>query len=127
MEIVTIDVKFTRDLTKLIDQLNKEVSGKGKCLEEIKYSKEGLLKGKIQVVLSDAPVKNHLTNAINKNKTSNYTGVYWNKAKNKWQWSIRHNNQRFTGTCKDELECALMYDAKAIELRGKNAVTNFSI
>jgi hypothetical protein len=70
------------------------------------------------------------TNAVNsikqKNRTSNYKGVYWNKQKNKWQAQIMKNyKQYYLGSFDDPIEAAKVYDKKAIELFDDYAVLNF--
>lgn len=117
MEKITIEVKFTRDLSKVIDELNESVKGKGLCLDNISFKKTGILDGEISLELSQDGVNNF--------KTSKYTGVYWNKNRTKWMWQISHLGRRYNGVSDNEVECARQYDIKAIQLRGKKAVTNF--
>lgn len=53
----------------------------------------------------------------NREKTSMYKGVFWDKKRNKWQSSIKHNGVRiYLGRFNCEKEAALTYNSKAIEL-----------
>jgi hypothetical protein len=62
---------------------------------------------------------------INKNNTSGYKGVYWNKSKKRWAASIRYNRKRVNcGHYKCEHEAAAAYNLKAIELFGEYAWLN---
>jgi hypothetical protein len=59
-------------------------------------------------------------------KTSKYKGVYWYKQTKKWKASIKYQKKKIhIGYFDDEVTAALMYDAKAFELRGEKARLNF--
>jgi hypothetical protein len=65
----------------------------------------------------------------NSNATSQYKGVYWFKQTSKWIASIRHNGKNiylglYPPTPEGELEAALAYDRKAIELFGEFSKLN---
>ena len=61
-----------------------------------------------------------------KNTSSNYKGVSFHKASNKWSAQIKHNDQRIhLGLYDDEAEAGRAYDRKAIELFREFAVLNF--
>jgi hypothetical protein len=63
-----------------------------------------------------------------KNKTSKYKGVHWNKKANKWCAQISLKGIRtHLGLYKDEIDGAIVYDLKAIELFKEYAKTNFPI
>lgn len=58
--------------------------------------------------------------------SSQYKGVYWNKGVSKWYARIMKDRKSYyLGIRKSEIECARMYDAKAMELFGEFANTNF--
>lgn len=58
--------------------------------------------------------------------TSKYKGVSWSKQKRKWRARIVYNSQEISlGLFNDEIEAARIYDAKAKELFGEFAKTNF--
>ena len=81
-----------------------------------------------KVVAVDENARNNSGQAMKKKGTSSkYKGVSFNKQRNKFQAHLKYKGDlEYLGTG-TELECALMYDAKSIELRGKNAETNKSI
>jgi hypothetical protein len=61
-----------------------------------------------------------------KGTSSDYKGVYWCKAMNKWKATIKINQKSIhLGYFDDEIECAKAYDKKAIELFGEFAWLNF--
>jgi len=58
--------------------------------------------------------------------TSDYKGVSWSKAAKKWTATIFYNRKQvYLGLFENEFDAALAYDAKAIELHGAYAKTNF--
>jgi hypothetical protein len=61
----------------------------------------------------------------NKNKTSQYIGVSWDKSRHKWYAKIRKNLKIHNlGRYESEVEAAQAYNLKAIELYGENAKIN---
>lgn len=69
-------------------------------------------------------------NQANKKKiskaTSQYKGVYWNKNAKKWKVQVECCKKQYhIGYFTDEIEAARAYDAKAKELFGEFAKTNF--
>ena len=59
--------------------------------------------------------------------SSCYKGVCWNQNKTKWQAYIRLNNRKYHLGCFDyEIDAALAYDDKAVELFGEFACLNFT-
>jgi hypothetical protein len=61
-----------------------------------------------------------------KNNTSGYKGVSWDKAGKKWCSKIRINNRlNHLGYHKDPQDAARAYDTAARELFGEFAKTNF--
>jgi hypothetical protein len=61
----------------------------------------------------------------NKNKTSKYIGVCWDKSRHKWSAKIRKNLKIYNlGRYENEVEAAQAYNLKAIELYGENAKIN---
>lgn len=61
-----------------------------------------------------------------KNNTSGYKGVSWNKGNKKWQAQICVNNKKIMiGVFADKIEAAKAYDKAALEFHGKFAYTNF--
>lgn len=76
--------------------------------------------------LNDLPVHtedNWKENQIVKKKTSKYFGV--SKVGNKWIVQIHHNKKNHNlGSFDNEIEAALVYNQKALELRGEKAKLN---
>lgn len=75
-------------------------------------------------------IATHTENMRNNRKYSNnvsgYTGVSWNKQKNKWVAFIRvDGHTRYLGYYSDPAEAARAYDSAAREFHGKLAVLNF--
>ncbi len=61
-----------------------------------------------------------------KNNTSGYKGVVWDKSKNRWRARIKHNEVwRHLGYYTDILLAAKAYDAAALLAFGSFAVLNF--
>ncbi|MER2048173.1 MAG: AP2 domain-containing protein [Solibacillus sp.] len=111
---------------EIICKLNDVVAGKN--VAAIFYNKTSLLKGEIEVYVSEpkivkvpVPIKQAKGHG-----SSPYRGVFWVKSENKWraQFSVhgkRHTLGRFT----DEIEAAKAYDKKAFEVLGTSAYLNF--
>jgi hypothetical protein len=60
------------------------------------------------------------------NHTSKYRGVHWHIRDKVWQSKIYSGGKSyFIGYFKDEIEAALSYDIKAIELLGSESILNF--
>ncbi len=60
------------------------------------------------------------------NSTSKYLGVSWSSLCNKWRSVIRKNKKDMhIGLFSNEIEAALAYDKKALELHGEFANLNF--
>ena len=60
-----------------------------------------------------------------KNSSSQYKGVGWHKASNKWRAKIGHKGkQTYLGLFTCEHQAALAYNEKALELWGENALLN---
>lgn len=58
--------------------------------------------------------------------TSKYKGVCWDSSKSKWRVDIKiHGKHINVGRFVNEIDAAHAYDAKAIELHGEFANTNF--
>ena len=58
--------------------------------------------------------------------TSKYKGVYWHKKTKKYTAAIKANGKRYyLGYFDDEIEAAVVYDIKAMELFGEFAYLNF--
>ena len=70
--------------------------------------------------------QNNQNRSKNKNGTSVYKGVCFDKKANKWKAQIQHNGQRINlGFYVDEAEAGLAYDWKASELFKEFAHLNF--
>ena len=70
--------------------------------------------------------ENDRNRSKNKNTSSIYKGVCFNKALNKWHAKIQHYGQQIhLGYFNDETEAARAYDRKAIELFREFAHLNF--
>ncbi len=69
-------------------------------------------------------------NSFNRLKGENYTsiykGVFWAKWAKRWRINIQKSGKIYRlGYSKNEIEAAKIYDAKALELFGEFAYTNF--
>jgi len=72
--------------------------------------------------------QNHMNQSSNKNSTSKYMGVNWEKSRKKWKSQIGFNNKRiFVGYFINEEDAARAYDNKAKELFGEFANLNFKL
>ena len=61
------------------------------------------------------------------NCTSKHKGVCWHKSYKKWRANIMIKGRNIYLGCREsEIECAQLYDKKAIELFGEFANTNFA-
>lgn len=70
--------------------------------------------------------KNRRNSKPYKNSTSVYKGVSWAKHVDKWVAQLTHVGKNYhLGLFDDEIECAKVYDRKAIELHGEFARLNF--
>lgn len=69
--------------------------------------------------------ENNRNMPMRSNNTSGYKGVYWHKARSKWQANIRHLGEEvYLGVFEDKHEAALAYNEKAAELFGEFASLN---
>ena len=60
--------------------------------------------------------------------SSKYKGVYWNKRDRRWRAQIRQKSKCiYLGNFRNEHDAAMAYDAKARELFGEFARTNFPL
>ncbi len=60
--------------------------------------------------------------------SSRYRGVHWDKKANKWRVMLSHKGKRYTvGRFHDEIAAAKAYDAKALEIIGRDAYLNFPL
>lgn len=78
---------------------------------------------------SNLRVATHSQNMANrnskKNGTSQYLGVGWHKVVNKWYAGISKDNKSIhIGVFKNEIDAALAYNKKAIEIHGEFANLN---
>lgn len=70
--------------------------------------------------------QNGMNRRPNKNCSSKYKGVYFEKNRNKWKSRIKLNgNLIFLGHFGNEMDAAKTYDKKAVELFGEFARLNF--
>lgn len=70
--------------------------------------------------------ENQYNRKKNKTKKSAYKGISWHKKDKKWQARIKHNRKSiYLGNFDSEIDAAKAYDAKALELFGEFAYTNF--
>ena len=78
--------------------------------------------GNIRFVTSTQNLQNRREN---KNCSSKYKGVYWNKRRKKWQVSICVNGKpTYLGRFKNEIDAAEAYDAAALKYFTEFALTN---
>ncbi len=69
--------------------------------------------------------QNQMNGRIQKNNTSGFKGVCWNKVKKKWKAYIRLDNKRINlGHFKSKYDAAEKYNESARELFGKFAFLN---
>jgi len=69
--------------------------------------------------------QNQMNRKINKNNTSKYKGVYWNKNANKWIARISINKKNIhLGCFNNEIDAAKAYNQYAIENVGEFALLN---
>lgn len=72
------------------------------------------------------PTQNHYNRRKHKTNKSGYTGVSWSKKSKTWDAQISINGRnKHIGSFRNPEDAARAYDAKAKELRGEFAVTNF--
>ena len=72
------------------------------------------------------PSENQHNRGLNKNNTSGYKGVTFNKMAKKWQSQIRYEYKTlYLGCFENQKEAAVEYDKKAKELFGEFALLNF--
>ena len=70
--------------------------------------------------------QNHLNLGSHTDAKSKYKGVHWFKRDNKWQSQIMYKGKRFhLGYFDTEIEAAIAYGKKAIELHGQYGRLNF--
>lgn len=71
------------------------------------------------------PSQNGQNRRSNKNSSSQYKGVSWDKREKKWQAQIFHKGKKtHIGVFICEHQAALAYNEKATELWGENALLN---
>lgn len=71
--------------------------------------------------------KENIRNRANKNKnnTSGYTGVFWDKSKNKWLASIKIDGRnKYLGRYLEKRDAAVAYNNAALEFFGEYASLN---
>lgn len=69
--------------------------------------------------------ENMFNMACHKDSTSTFKGVYWDKARSKWGATIcKDGKRKGIGRYDSEVEAALAYNKKAIELFGEHARLN---
>jgi hypothetical protein len=70
--------------------------------------------------------QNNSNVSTGKNSTSQFLGVYWDKARGKWVANIKINGKsKFLGRFREEKDAAIAYDNKAFEAYGQFASLNF--
>lgn len=75
--------------------------------------------------LRDSNTSQNAANSRPRKGASKFKGVSWHKANQKWVAAIRCEKQTYIGSFDSEVEAAKAYDAKAKELFGEFARTNF--
>lgn len=98
-------------------------SPKGKVTDHINHNGLDNRKSNLRVCTIAENTRNQQRQ---KGSTSIYKGVYWYKARKKWQAEIMFKGKRiYIGRFTDEKEAARASDAKAKELHGEYAYLNF--
>jgi hypothetical protein len=64
-------------------------------------------------------------NRLGTQHSSKYKGVSWNSERHKWVSQLAKNGRIYSARFNDEVEAALAYDIKALEIFGEYAYTNF--
>jgi group I intron endonuclease len=59
-----------------------------------------------------------------KNTSSQYVGVFYNTSRKRWVGRIQYKNKSYSKYCHTEIEAAIFYNEKALELYGPNAKLN---
>lgn len=71
--------------------------------------------------------QNNMNRISEKNTTSKYKGVFWEKRRKRWQAAISINKKLiYIGMFKDEADAALAYNLKAAEIFGEHAKYNIA-
>ena len=83
------------------------------------------LNNKIENLRKVTMSQNIMNSRLNKNSSSQYKGVSWDKSTNKWLAQIRINNKQIhLGRFKSETDAAIAYNEKAKELFGEYSYLN---
>lgn len=93
--------------------------------KEIDHIDNNSSNNKIENLRSVTRSQNQWNRKSNINCSSKYKGVTWNKQANKWHVQIQINNKNiYLGRFINEIDAAIAYNKKAIELFGKYAYLN---
>jgi hypothetical protein len=113
---------MNKEMRAVLKELVREV------LLEVMLEGEAKEVKQVQEIAVDENPRNNSGQTVNKKKktSSRFKGVYWNKKRNTFQAMIKYKYKLKYLGCGTEEECAVMYDNRALELRGRNAETNRS-
>jgi HNH endonuclease/AP2 domain len=114
------------DFKQITVRMHREILQAPKGLEVDHVNKDKLDNRRQNLRLASKS-QNARNRGANKNNTSGFKGVSWNKRDNKWQALIRvHLKKKFLGYFDDPTEAAKAYDKAAKELHEEFANTNFN-
>jgi len=95
----------------------------GKQVDHINHDTLDNRKNNLRIVTSQ---QNHFNRRSDRNTSSRYKGVSWNKNKHKWKAYIARGGKSYhLGCFKNEKTAALAYDKAALKLFGEYALINF--
>jgi hypothetical protein len=97
----------------------------GYLAKEVDHKDRIMVNDRIQNLRAATSCENMRNRNANRNSTSKYVGVHWQKSRSKWCAQIRiHGKSKNLGLFSDEIEAAKVRDKAAKELFGEFAKIN---